>query len=276
MEKKGKLRKILYIAAGCLAAIVLVYLGIAFYFRSHYLFNTEINGHDVSGKTVQQAEQLLKDDVAQFELELKEIGGNSESIAGADIGLKYESSANLEEILSGQKVILWPGAFFKDNADEVKIEVSYDVDMLTEKINSLQAVTGEQTPAVSAYPKFDGEQYVIEPEQYGTAVQRDILEERIASAFEDLQDSLDLEAEKCYAEPPYTSGSAEVQAACDLMNQYCKAKIVYPMTEEVVVDASVISGWLTVDDEMQVTISEDAVREWQGVFGGNCYLPTRH
>ena len=28
-----------------------------------------------SGKTVQQAEQLLKDDVAQFELELKEIGG---------------------------------------------------------------------------------------------------------------------------------------------------------------------------------------------------------
>ena len=55
MEKKGKLRKILYIAAGCLAAIVLVYLGIAFYFRSHYLFNTEINGHDVSGKTVQQA-----------------------------------------------------------------------------------------------------------------------------------------------------------------------------------------------------------------------------
>ena len=156
MEKKGKLRKILYIAAGCLAAIVLVYMGIAFYFRSHYLFNTEINGHDVSGKTVQQAEQLLKDDVAQFELELKEIGGNSESIAGADIGLKYESSANLEEILSGQKVILWPGAFFKDNADEVKIEVSYDVDMLTEKINSLQAVTGEQTSAVSAYPKFDG------------------------------------------------------------------------------------------------------------------------
>ena len=267
MEKKGKLRKILYIAAGCLAAIVLVYLGIAFYFRSHYLFNTEINGHDVSGKTVQQAEQLLKDDVAQFELELKEIGGNSESIAGADIGLKYESSANLEEILSGQKVILWPGAFFKDNADEVKIEVSYDVDMLTVKINSLQAVTGEQTSAVSAYPKFDGEQYVIEPEQYGTAVQRDILEERIASAFENLQDSLDLEAEKCYAEPPYTSGSAEVQAACDLMNQYCKAKIVYPMTEEVVVDASVISGWLTVDDKMQVTISEDAVRQWLEAFG---------
>ena len=96
MEKKGKFRKILYIAAGCLAALVLVYLGIAFYFRSHYLFNTEINGHDVSGKTVRQAEQLLKDDVARFELELEEIGGNSETIEGADIGLKFESAAELE------------------------------------------------------------------------------------------------------------------------------------------------------------------------------------
>ena len=100
--------------------------------------------------------------------------------------------------------------------------------MLTEKINSLQAVTGEQTPAVSAYPKFDGKQYVIEPEQYGTAVQRDVLEERIASAIENLQNSLDLESEKCYAEPLYTAASAEVKAACDRMNQYCKAKDCLP------------------------------------------------
>ena len=39
------------------------------------------------------------------------------------------------------------------------------------------------------------------------------------------------------------------------------------MTEEVVVDASVISGWLSVDDKMQVTISEDAVRQWLEEFG---------
>ena len=267
MGKTGKFRKILYIAAGCLAAIALVYFGIAFYFRSHYLFNTEINGHDVSGKTVRQAEQMLKDAVGQFEVELIEVDGSRESIAGADIGLKYESAENLEKILNGQKYILWPEAFFRNNTDEVKIEVSYDADMLTEKINSLQAVTGEQTPAVSAYPKFDGKQYVIEPEQYGTAVQRDVLEERIASAIENLQDSLDLESEKCYAEPPYTAASAEVKSACDRMNQYCKAKIVYPMTEKVVVDASVISEWLSVDDKMQVSISEDAVRRWLEEFG---------
>ena len=267
MGKKGTIRKILYIAAGCLAAIVLVYLGIAFYFRNHYLFNTEINGHDVSGKTVKQVEKLLQNDVAQFELELEEINGNRENIVGTDIGLEYESASDLGKILNGQRSFLWPGAFLGDHEDEAKIEVSYDADKLTEKIDSLQAVTGEQTPAVSAYPKFDGKEYVIEPEQYGTAVQREILEEKIASAIENLQDSLDLETEKCYAEPTYTSASAEVQAACDQMNRYCKAKIVYPMTENGVVDASVISGWLSVDDKMQVTISEDAVRQWLEAFG---------
>ena len=111
--KMGKSGKILCIAAVCLAAVVLVYLGIAFYFRSHYLFHTEINGHDVSGKTVKQAERLLRADVAQFELELEEINGNRESIAGADIGLEYEESADLEKILKEQESFFMARSFFQ-------------------------------------------------------------------------------------------------------------------------------------------------------------------
>lgn len=121
----------------------------------------------------------------------------------------------------------------------MKVKVSYDADKLSEKIASLKAVTGEQTPAVSAYPKFDGKQYVVEPEQYGTAIQKERLEKRIAEALLNLEELFELEKEGCYAAPPYTSESEEVQAACGLMNQYCSARIVYPMNEQVVVDGSV-------------------------------------
>lgn len=266
-KNKGRHRKALYIAAGCLAGIVLVYLGIAFYFRSHYLFHTTINGHEVSGKTVAQAEELLKEDVGRYELLLEEIDGSSETIEGKEAGLAYESAAGLQQNMDRQNILLWPEALFTERTDEVDIEVSYDEDKLAERISSLNAVTGEQTPAVSAYPKFDGEKYVIEPEQYGTAIQRDILEERIAEALSGLEDSFNLEEEKCYADPAYTSDSSEVKAACDLMNQYCSTRIVYPMTEEVVIDASVISGWISVDDKMQVVINEDAVRKWLEEFG---------
>ena len=140
--------------------------------------------------------------------------------------------------------------------------MSYDADKLTEKIDSLQAVTGEQTPAVSAYPKFDGEQYVIEPEQYGTASREISWKRRLRRRLKISRIPLISRLRNVMRNRRIHLNLLKVQSACDLMNQYCKAKIVYPMTEEVVVDASVISGWLTVDDKMQVTISEDAVREW--------------
>lgn len=46
--------------------------------------------------------------------------------------------------------------------------------------------------------------------------------------------------EGCYVLPKYTSDSPEVQAACDTMNQYCKASITYTMDTDVVVDKALI------------------------------------
>lgn len=265
--KMGKHRKVLFAAAGCLAAIALIYLGISIYFSGHFLFHTKINGYDVSGRTAEQAEEILKKDVEQYVLRLIEIDGTSEMIEGKNVGLVFENADELKSIIKGQKYILWPGALFNNYSEDVKIEVSYDADKLNGEISSLKAVTGEQTPAVSAYPKFNGKQYVVEPEQYGTAVRQERLSERIAEAFANLEDSLELEKEGCYAAPPYTSESEEVQAACSLLNQYCSARIVYPMNEQVVVDATVISGWISVDDKMQPVINEDGIRAWLKEFG---------
>ena len=145
--------------------------------------------------------------------------------------------------------------------------VAYDEQKLQEKINSLQAVTGEQTQPVSAHPQFDGTQFVVEPEQYGTAVDMEVLSQKIAESVSGLAPELDLEEEGCYALPAYTSDSPEVQQACDQMNQYCQARIVYTMSEDVTIDASVISGWLTTDDQMQAVIDENAVRAWLEEFG---------
>src|SRR5699024_8420927 len=102
----GRRKKFLYIAAGCVAALVFVYLGIAAYFSSHYLFNTEINGHDMTGKTVKQAEELLKEDIDEYVLELKEIDGSSETISGGEAGLIYESAAGLQRNMESQDIFL--------------------------------------------------------------------------------------------------------------------------------------------------------------------------
>ena len=95
--------------------------------------------------------------------------------------------------------------------------MGYDEDALAEKIESVKAVTQEQTQPVSAYPKFDGNSFVVEPEVYGTAVDKEVLTEKIREYITEFKTELNMMDEECYVMPKYTSESPEVQAACDTM-----------------------------------------------------------
>ena len=86
--------------------------------------------------------------------------------------------------------------------------------------------------------------------------------ERIFSAT-GLNAELDLSKEGCYLKPSYTAESKKVTEACDAMNKYLGAMVTYdfkPNTE--VVDSSMISQWVKVDDDMNVTFDDNAVKEY--------------
>lgn len=121
--------------------------------------------------------------------------------------------------------------------------------------------------AKSAYPKYDGYQFVIESEVYGNEIDKEVLEKEIKKSLINLEENFDLEKKGCYVAPVYDKDSEEVIAATNLMNQYCETSITYTMDEEVVVDRGIISQWLTTDEKMQVVINENAIREWLKEFG---------
>ena len=255
------------IAGSIVGGLLVIYLGISAFFIGHFYINTTINGKDFSGKTVEDVEAYFKEQVQDYQLTLIEMDNATDVIDGSEISLEYEESSEIEDALKAQNPLLWVKAFFSRSSTDVTVSVNYDQAALEEKIQTIQAVTNEQTEPVSAYPKFDGNSFVVEPEVYGTAVDMDVLSEKIAMAVTEFEPSLDLLEEECYKLPKYTSDSPEVQAACDTMNEYCKASVTYTMTENVVVDKTLISTWLSYDDNMQVTFNEDAVREWMREFG---------
>ena len=230
-RKKKSMKKLWIITGSVVAAVAAVYIGVSVFFMSHFFMNTEINGHDFSGKTPAEVEAYMKEQVDGYQLEVKEKDNKSDTIAGSEISLTYKENDDIKQALKKQNGFLWPAAFFSKNSAKVTVEVSYDQSALDSKIQSLQAVTAEQVPAQSAYPKFDGEKFVIEPEVIGTAVNMDVLKEKVHQYISEFQAELDMEKEKCYAEPRFTSESEEVKKACDTMNNYCKASITYTMTE---------------------------------------------
>lgn len=265
--KKSMGKKPWIIAGSIIGALVVIYLGIAAFFMSHFLVNTSINGKDFSGKTVADVEAYLKEQVADYELTILEQNNVSDVITGSEISLAYKENSRVQDALENQRQLLWLISLFSESDTDITIEVEYDEAALEGKIQNLQAVTAEQVDPVAAHPEYDGNSFVVAEEQYGTTVDMETLTAKIKEHITEFDTTLDMMDEECYVMPAYTSDSPEVQAACDEMNKYLKASITYPMDENVVVDKDLISKWVTYDDDMKVTFNEDAVREWMREFG---------
>ena len=265
--KKDWGKKPFIIAGGIVGGLLVIYLGISAFFISHFYFNTMINGRDFSGKTVSDVEDYLKQQVSGYSLTVREQNNETDVISGADISLTYVENDDIRNALDSQNPLLWPSALFSQSSTDVTVEVGYDEAALTEKIQSLKAVTKEQTQPTSAYPKYDGNSFVIQPETYGTAVDLEVLTEKVKQYITEFKTELRLMDESCYIMPTYTKNSAEVQEACDTMNRYCQASITYTMDKDVVVDKTLISTWLTCSDDMQVSVDYDSVRAWMREFG---------
>lgn len=264
--KDGKV-KALWITGGVLSVICLIYVAISVYFMSHFFVNTKINGKNFSGKTASDVEKYLQTNIKDYKLTILENEGRQDVISGSEIGLEYRAGTEAEKLLKDQNGFAWPKAFFMENSRKVSVNVSYNEESLNQRISQLSCLQTEQTPAENAKPEFDGNQYVIKPEVYGNAVDKERLTEQVKVHITEFQPQLDMVETKCYAKPKYTEDSKEVQEACDAMNKYVNASITYPMNEPVVVDKALISQWLQVDGEMKVSLNTEAMKQWFTAFG---------
>lgn len=264
--KDGKV-KALWITGGVLAVICLIYVAISVYFMSHFFVNTKINGKNFSGKTASDVEKYLQTNIKDYKLTILENEGRQDVISGSEIGLEYRAGTETEKLLKDQNGFAWPKAFFTENSRKVSVNVSYNEESLNQRISQLSCLQTEQTPAENAKPEFDGNQYVIKPEVYGNAVDKERLTEQVKVHITEFQPQLDMVETKCYAKPKYVEDSKEVQEACDAMNKYVNASITYPMNEPVVVDKALISKWLQVDGEMKVSLNTEAMKQWFTAFG---------
>lgn len=264
--KDGKV-KALWITGGVLAGICLIYVAISVYFMSHFFVNTKINGKNFSGKTASDVEKYLQTNIKDYKLTILENEGRQDVISGSEIGLEYRAGTEAEKLLKDQNGFAWPKAFFTENSRKVSVNVSYNEESLNQRISQLSCLQTEQTPAENAKPEFDGNQYVIKPEAYGNAVDKERLTEQVKVHITEFQPQLDMVETKCYAKPKYVEDSKEVQEACDAMNKYVNASITYSMNEPVVVDKALISQWLQVDGEMKVSLNTEAMKQWFTAFG---------
>jgi hypothetical protein len=104
---------------------------------NHFYFGSVIDCINVSGKTVQEAEKLLPSELQAYTLYLKERGGKTDKITAADIGLKYNSDGQVQNLKDEQNPFKWILTFFNAKDPEILKGVSFDKQLLKEQLDKL-------------------------------------------------------------------------------------------------------------------------------------------
>ena len=143
-KKTAKPKKIIIgILIACVAVLAILYAAGAFYFSSHFLPGSKINGVNCSGKTLESVENHLADEISSYALTIKERGDNTETISADRIGLSYVDDGKVEKLLKGQNSWGWITAFTKKHEYTMSATTTVDEEKLTSAIDGLTCLAEE-------------------------------------------------------------------------------------------------------------------------------------
>lgn len=252
-----------WITAGILLVLLLIYLGTALFFCTHFLPGTVINGISVSGNNIKDVKWKMIQETEKYEIKIKAREDKEEILVGVDIGVMPIFDGSLEEELKKQNCFTWPNAFFKETSITVETMVEFSEERLKKKVDELEIMDTDKmvkpkNARISEYSKKDF--YTIVPEEQGTKINRKKFLKCLGQAIINLEDSISLEEEKCYKKPKITAESKELRKLVKELNHYVKAKITYQFgKKEQVLDGEEISRWLSVDGQKNVSVSEEEI-----------------
>ena len=107
---------------------------------------------NLSGKSAAAAEQTLNEMLADYVLTINGRDGVSEVISRDDIALEYVLDGFGERLINEQNPFAWPAHLFSKDVIDEKFDVTYDTNMLADRI-ALMDMTDEKTQVapVDAY-----------------------------------------------------------------------------------------------------------------------------
>lgn len=200
----------------------------------------------------------------EYTLNLKEQDAKNEQIKGYEIGLRYTPEGEFERFRDTQKPFAWILGFFNAKNSKLTIGVSYDEELLKERVDKLQCfdISKIIEPRNPTF-KYTDDGYIIVDEINGNKVDKDILYAHVKDALFERKTDVDLELSNCYIKPQYTSKSEKIKEVQEVLNKYLSTKITYTIGEhKEIVNGFIINKWLTVDDNFLISFDEEKVKAY--------------
>ena len=277
--KSADKKRIFVIAGVVVACLAVIYVGFGIFFQSHFCFGTTIDGIKAGGKSVEKMEQLITEEIDSYVLNLVEREEGQESIAGDSIHIAPVFNGEVEELLNGQNGFAWVVTLFKHENLELAKVVTFDENALDSELQALNCMQAgaQREPVDATVSAYTADGYSLVPADYGTTIDKSAFKKAVEDSILVLADELDLDEADCYVKPKVEDDNEKLLAVIDEMNSYVGTTITYDFdVAKEVLDGERISGWLSVDDDLNLVVDEEGVLSFVKELASKyntCYKP---
>lgn len=266
----GKKRRWPFVAVGIL---ILAAAGInaagAMHYKTCFLPNTTVNGINASGKTWESVQEQLISEMDVYQLTITGRNDIKDIITSRDAGMKMDFGDSVRKAQESQNEWTWIPALFQDEEITLESVISYDEKKLSKCIKKLNCMDPEQVKApedayLSGYQ--EGKGFSIIPE-----VEHNQLKKKAFTAL--VQDMLvametditleQMEAEDLYKHPSVYRDDPVLVKEQEQLNRLTKGTVTFTFDDKKeVITGAEITGWLQADDDFNITLDKDKVREY--------------
>ena len=254
----GLLVLMIAVLGGC------AYGGISYYFSNRFFEGTWINGIDCSQKTAYEVEELMKEKLSEYSIEVSSRDVAAQTIKGEDIDYKYMSTGEILQLIKKQKPYEWVKGLYEQKSYTVDENVGYNKNLLQEQLKSLNCAQAEnQTEPENAYVAFQNNAFVIVPETEGSKLNIKEAYKVLNAAVEANESAIDFSnTPEVYVSAAVTKDDPELQAALEACNNYTKASITYTFGDQsTTLDGNTIKDWLQFDEKGQLIWDDNSFQQ---------------
>lgn len=278
-KNKKSVKKGLIIGISSVAVLLAAaYAGVGYYFHDHFYPGTVINETNFSLGTADTAEEKIKEDAEDYLLAIHDREDRVTYISGKDIDYHYESDGSIQKVMDKQNSMLWPLYISKDHSHTVNVKLTYDESKLVKLVEGMECFKEENIEKPEdAYLKYTDNGYEIVPEKKGNQPLEEQIMLDVKAVIEERQAVLKLN-DSDYMQPAVTSEDPKLQEKLQVTEKYKNMSITYEIEgAEQVLDGQTILSWLTINDDLSVTVDPDMAASYAQQLASkyNTYAATR-
>lgn len=246
-----------------LAALGLYIAGMVHY-KDRFFLHTTINGFDASELTVEEVEERIASVIGTYQLEIRERGGQTETITAEQIDYQYVSKGEVAAFKNSQKLYQWPLYLKKSISYTFDSSASYDDGKLQAAIDGLQCLDESKvTKPEDAYIDFLDGQYAVRPEVEGNLLKKGEVSRLIHEYVDFANAALSLEEKNCYEIPAKRQNDEVLNKTVAKLNTCISTNLIYLFGDHSeTLDGEKIREWLSYDASGNVELNRDMAAQF--------------